>query len=199
MPVLDLNVLRLGAFELAERPDVPVAVVIDEAVELAKRFSTDNSGRFVNGVLAALAAELRSGGSGIGGRAAVSGDPEGERRRSAAQDVELTAHTTRTVTSESSASELVTVDDVAGRRSRRRRRAACSTGVATFTDEAVAFVRDNSAAICLALTLSGIATFSILFGVARRWATTATSARGRTTGRSTTRRSGWCRGASRRS
>jgi N utilization substance protein B len=59
MPVLDLNVLRLGTFELAERPDVPVAVVIDEAVELAKRFSTDNSGRFVNGVLSALAGELR--------------------------------------------------------------------------------------------------------------------------------------------
>lgn len=59
MPVLDLNVLRLGAFELAERRDVPVAVVIDEAVALAKRFSTDNSGRFVNGLLAALAPELR--------------------------------------------------------------------------------------------------------------------------------------------
>ena len=59
MPVLDLNVLRLAAFELFERPDVPVAVVIDEAVELAKRFSTDNSGRFVNGVLASLAGELR--------------------------------------------------------------------------------------------------------------------------------------------
>ena len=59
MPVLDLNVLRLGAFELAERTEVPVAVVIDEAVELAKRFSTDNSGRFVNGVLAALATDLR--------------------------------------------------------------------------------------------------------------------------------------------
>ena len=38
---------------------MPVAVVIDEAVELAKRFSTDNSGRFVNGVLSALAADLR--------------------------------------------------------------------------------------------------------------------------------------------
>jgi N utilization substance protein B len=60
MPVLDLNVLRLAAFELAERPDVPVAVVIDEAVELAKRFSTDDSGRFVNGVLSALAPELRA-------------------------------------------------------------------------------------------------------------------------------------------
>jgi len=59
MPVLDLNVLRLGAYELAERPEVPVAVVLDEAVELAKRFSTDDSGRFVNGVLSALADDLR--------------------------------------------------------------------------------------------------------------------------------------------
>jgi N utilization substance protein B len=59
MPVLDLNVLRLGAFELAHRADVPVAVAIDEAVELAKRFSTDDSGRFVNGVLSALVADLR--------------------------------------------------------------------------------------------------------------------------------------------
>jgi N utilization substance protein B len=38
---------------------VPVAVVIDEAVELAKRFSTDNSGRFVNGVLSSLVGDLR--------------------------------------------------------------------------------------------------------------------------------------------
>jgi N utilization substance protein B len=59
MPVLDLSVLLIGAFELAERPDVPVAVVINEAVELAKRFSTDDSGRYVNGVLSALADDLR--------------------------------------------------------------------------------------------------------------------------------------------
>jgi N utilization substance protein B len=59
MPVLDLNILRLGAFELAHRPDVPLAVAIVEAVELAKRFSTDDSGRFVNGVLSALADDLR--------------------------------------------------------------------------------------------------------------------------------------------
>lgn len=59
MPVLDLNILRLGAFELAHRPEVPVAVAIDEAVELAKRFSTDDSGRFVNGVLSALVDDLR--------------------------------------------------------------------------------------------------------------------------------------------
>ena len=60
MPVLDLNVMRLGVFELLERPDVPVAVVLNEAVELAKRFSTDDSGRFVNGVLAAVAGDVRS-------------------------------------------------------------------------------------------------------------------------------------------
>jgi transcription antitermination protein NusB len=60
MPAIDRNVLRLGAYELSARPDVPVAVVIDEAVELAKRFSTDDSGRFVNGVLSALVPVLRS-------------------------------------------------------------------------------------------------------------------------------------------
>lgn len=61
MPVLDLNVMRLGVFELLERPDVPTAVVLNEAVELAKRFSTDDSGRFVNGVLASVAADVRGG------------------------------------------------------------------------------------------------------------------------------------------
>ena len=60
MPVIDLNVLRLGAFELSERPAVPVAVVLDEAVTLAKRFSTDDSGKFVNGVLSALVPSLRT-------------------------------------------------------------------------------------------------------------------------------------------
>jgi transcription antitermination protein NusB len=59
MPVLDLSVMRLAAFELIERPHVPTAVVLNEAVELAKRYSTDDSGRFVNGVLAAIAAEVR--------------------------------------------------------------------------------------------------------------------------------------------
>ena len=65
MPVLDLNVMRLAVYELLDRPDVPTAVVLNEAVELAKRFSTDDSGRFVNGVLSAMVAELRppAGGS----------------------------------------------------------------------------------------------------------------------------------------
>jgi N utilization substance protein B len=59
MPVVDRAVLRLGIYELTERPDVPTAVILDEAVELAKRYSTEESGRFVNGVLAAAARELR--------------------------------------------------------------------------------------------------------------------------------------------
>ena len=61
MPVLDRAVLRLGTYELLAEADVPVAVVLDEAVELAKQYSTEESGRFVNGVLATLAAELRGG------------------------------------------------------------------------------------------------------------------------------------------
>jgi len=52
MPGVDRAVLRLGIFELLWRDDVPDAVVIDEAVELAKSLSTDESPRFVNGVLA---------------------------------------------------------------------------------------------------------------------------------------------------
>jgi N utilization substance protein B len=59
MPVIDRTVLRIAAFELIGRTDVPVAVVIDEAVELAKRFSTDDSPRFVNGVLSAIVPTLR--------------------------------------------------------------------------------------------------------------------------------------------
>jgi transcription antitermination protein NusB len=59
MPAIDRNLLRLALYELKDRPDVPVAVVIDEAVELAKRFSTDDSGRFVNGMLSAIAPKLR--------------------------------------------------------------------------------------------------------------------------------------------
>ena len=59
MPALDRAILRIGTYELGWCPEVPVAVVINEAVELAKRFSTDDSGRFVNGVLSRLAKDLR--------------------------------------------------------------------------------------------------------------------------------------------
>jgi N utilization substance protein B len=59
MAVVDRNVLRLAVAELRDRPDVPTAVVLNEAVELASAYSTDESGAFVNGVLATLALQIR--------------------------------------------------------------------------------------------------------------------------------------------
>jgi N utilization substance protein B len=60
MAAVDRAVLRIATYELLERPDVPMAVVLDEAVGLVKRFSTENSGAFVNGVLATVARRTRS-------------------------------------------------------------------------------------------------------------------------------------------
>jgi transcription antitermination protein NusB len=63
MPAVDRAVLRIGLYELLWAADVPDAVAIDEAVELAKGLSTDDSPRFVNGVLgriAVIADQLRA-------------------------------------------------------------------------------------------------------------------------------------------
>ena len=51
MPSVDRNILRLAIYELAHETDVPKLVVLDEAVELAKRFGSEQSGRFINGLL----------------------------------------------------------------------------------------------------------------------------------------------------
>ena len=59
MPALDRALLRIGVYELSYTPEVPTGAVISEAVELAKTFSTDDSGKFVNGMLSAVAADLR--------------------------------------------------------------------------------------------------------------------------------------------
>jgi len=59
MPALDRALLRIGVYELSYTPEVPTGAVISEAVELAKMFSTDDSGKFVNGMLSAVAADLR--------------------------------------------------------------------------------------------------------------------------------------------
>jgi transcription antitermination protein NusB len=59
LPTIDRLVLRLGIEELTRHSDVPTAVILDEAVRLAKGFSTDDSGRFVNGVLAAIARTVK--------------------------------------------------------------------------------------------------------------------------------------------
>jgi len=55
MTRVDRNVLRLGAWELQNHQDVPRAVILDEAVEIAKRYGTEESGSFVNGVLDRIA------------------------------------------------------------------------------------------------------------------------------------------------
>lgn len=51
MALVDRNILRLGAYEICRSPDVPFAVAINEAVDLAKRYGSEESGAFVNGIL----------------------------------------------------------------------------------------------------------------------------------------------------
>lgn len=58
MANVDRNILRLAVFELLYVPDTPPSVAVDEAVELAKRYSTEESGRFVNGILGNLIRNL---------------------------------------------------------------------------------------------------------------------------------------------
>lgn len=59
MPTIDRNILRLASYEMAHEADVPISVIIDEALELAQAYSTDEAKRFVNGVLAAVATKVR--------------------------------------------------------------------------------------------------------------------------------------------
>ncbi|KAB2969458.1 MAG: transcription antitermination factor NusB [Thermoanaerobaculia bacterium] len=51
MPAVDRNILRLAVYEMLHETDIPKLVIVDEAVELAKRFGSEQSGRFVNGLL----------------------------------------------------------------------------------------------------------------------------------------------------
>jgi N utilization substance protein B len=55
---VDLNVLRLATYELSHTPKVPTSVVIDEAIEIARRFGTQESAEFVNGILDQIAGQL---------------------------------------------------------------------------------------------------------------------------------------------
>ena len=55
MSLIDRNILRLAVYEVHYQDDVPVSVAINEAVEIAKRYSTDDSGPFINGILDAMA------------------------------------------------------------------------------------------------------------------------------------------------
>jgi N utilization substance protein B len=58
MAKVDRNVLRLAVFELQHRPEVPVKVVLNEAIEMGKKYGSESSGAFINGVLDRLAQDL---------------------------------------------------------------------------------------------------------------------------------------------
>ncbi len=68
MPVIDRNILRLAVYEMLHESSVPKVVIVDEAIELAKKFGSENSGRFVNGLLDGV---LKSG----AGAAAIGSGP----------------------------------------------------------------------------------------------------------------------------
>jgi len=59
MTLVDRNILRLGAYELSLESDIPVAVAINEAVELGKRFGSEESGAFINGILDRISGIVR--------------------------------------------------------------------------------------------------------------------------------------------
>jgi len=59
MAVVDRNILRMAAFEIVGMPETPINVVIDEAVEIAKKYSTSDSSKFVNGILDKLKKERK--------------------------------------------------------------------------------------------------------------------------------------------
>jgi len=61
MPIVDRNILRMALFELLYEPDTPRPVVIDEALEIAKRFSTPRSSQFINGILDGVLKSGRAG------------------------------------------------------------------------------------------------------------------------------------------
>ncbi len=69
MAAIDRNILRLGAFEILYREDIPAKVAINEALELAKRYSTAQSSRFVNGILDKVLQTAKPGRTGEGGEA----------------------------------------------------------------------------------------------------------------------------------
>lgn len=61
MAVVDRNVLRLAVFEMLHDPDTPAAVVIDEAIEVCKKFGSEDSGTFINGILDSVRRRIERG------------------------------------------------------------------------------------------------------------------------------------------
>lgn len=59
MALVDRNILRMAVFELIGCPDIPASVTLNEAIEIAKKFGTEESGSFINGVLDHIAKDLK--------------------------------------------------------------------------------------------------------------------------------------------
>lgn len=59
LSVIDKNILRIGIYEMLAEKDIPFSVSINEAVEIAKKYGTEDSGKFVNGVIGRIAQDLR--------------------------------------------------------------------------------------------------------------------------------------------
>lgn len=76
LAIVDRNVLRMAVFEMLHQPDTPEVVVIDEAIEVAKRFGGDESGQFVNGILDAVRKRVREAGAAPTTPTLGSGGPE---------------------------------------------------------------------------------------------------------------------------
>lgn len=67
MARIDVAVLRVAVYELTRRPDIPNSVVINEAVELAKKYSHGDAGAFINGILASVITDIKEGKQGDNG------------------------------------------------------------------------------------------------------------------------------------
>ncbi len=78
MAAVDLDILRIGTYELLAEPATPSSVIIDEAVEMAKRFGEADSPAFVNGVLDAVKRAVREGGAAAGSGRRGEGEPQHE-------------------------------------------------------------------------------------------------------------------------
>ena len=76
MAVLDRNILRLAAYEISQCPDIPPRVAIDQAIELAKRFSAAESASFVNGVLDKILRLVKGEDAGKGGKDGAAAEAE---------------------------------------------------------------------------------------------------------------------------
>lgn len=61
MADIDKNILRIATWELKEHPEIPTAVIIDEAVEMAKQYAAPDSSSFINGILGKIQKEIRTG------------------------------------------------------------------------------------------------------------------------------------------